>query len=146
MRFRTCIAALLSHASPNDPLNTEISAEQIDHYREQDFVVIDDFLDADELADRDDQSGDSYYDKVFTQRLNLWMDHVGVRRLMLDTRLGKIMKAASCSFHNGLLAHGAAANMTPSRRRAMTCSCMPDGATFNGRPTCCRRITQPLCR
>ena len=74
MRFRTCIAALLSHASPKDPLNTEISAEQIDHYREQDFVVIDDFLDADELADRDDQSGDSYYDKVFTQRLNLWAD------------------------------------------------------------------------
>ena len=52
MRFRTCIAALLSRASPKDPLNTEISAEQIDHYREQDFVVIDDFLDADELADR----------------------------------------------------------------------------------------------
>ncbi len=25
----------------------------------------------------------------------------------------------------------------------MTCSCMPDGATINGRPTCCRRITQP---
>ena len=114
MRFRTRIAALLSHASPKDPTNTGISAEQIDHYREQGFVVIDDFLDADELADRDDQSGDSYYDKVFTQRLNLWMDHDGMRRLMLDTRLGKIMKAASSSFHNGLLAHGAAANMTPS--------------------------------
>ena len=93
---------------------------------------IDDFLDADELADRDDQSGDSYYDKVFTQRLNLWMDHDGMRRLMLDTRLGKTMKATSSSFHKGLLAHGAGANMTPGRRRAMTCAYMPDGEIFNG--------------
>ena len=42
------------------------------------------------------------------------------------------MKAGSCSFHNGLLAHGAGANMTPSWRRAMTCGFMPDGSTFNG--------------
>ena len=42
------------------------------------------------------------------------------------------MKAGSCSFHNGLLAHGAGANMTPSWRRAMTCGFMPDGCTFNG--------------
>ena len=42
------------------------------------------------------------------------------------------MKAGSCSFHNGLLAHGAGANMTPHHRRAMTCAYMPDGSTFNG--------------
>ena len=42
------------------------------------------------------------------------------------------MKAGSCSFHNGLLAHGAGANMTPGRRRAMTCAYMPDGESFNG--------------
>ncbi|MCE9590949.1 MAG: phytanoyl-CoA dioxygenase family protein [Planctomycetes bacterium] len=42
------------------------------------------------------------------------------------------MKAGSCSFHNGLTAHGAHANMTPGWRRAMTCAFMPDGATFNG--------------
>ena len=41
-------------------------------------------------------------------------------------------KAGSVSFHNGLIAHGAAANMSPRRRRAMTCALMPDGATFNG--------------
>ena len=41
-------------------------------------------------------------------------------------------KAGSVSFHNGLLAHGAAANMSQRRRRAMTCALMPDGATFNG--------------
>ena len=43
------------------------------------------------------------------------------------------MKAGSCSFHNGLLAHGAGANMTPGYRRAMTCAYMPDGSTFNGK-------------
>lgn len=43
------------------------------------------------------------------------------------------MKAGSCSFHNGLMPHGAAANMTPGTRRAMTCGYMPDGSTFNGK-------------
>ncbi len=42
------------------------------------------------------------------------------------------MKAGSCSFHNGLIVHGAHANMTPGYRRAMTCAFMPDGAVFNG--------------
>ena len=43
------------------------------------------------------------------------------------------MEAGSCSFHNGLIAHGAGANMTPGWRRAMTCGFMPDGCTFNGK-------------
>ncbi len=42
------------------------------------------------------------------------------------------MRAGSCSFHNGLTAHGAGANMSPGRRRAMTCAYMPVGSTFNG--------------
>ena len=42
------------------------------------------------------------------------------------------MKAGDCSFHNALLPHGAGANMTPGRRRAMTCAYMPDGEIFNG--------------
>jgi len=49
------------------------------------------------------------------------------------------MKAGSCSFHNGLIAHGAGANMTPGLRRAMTCAYMPDGSTFNGQ----RNILRP---
>ena len=40
--------------------------------------------------------------------------------------------AGSAVFHNGLVAHGAGANMTPRPRRAMTCAYMPDGCTFNG--------------
>jgi ectoine hydroxylase-related dioxygenase (phytanoyl-CoA dioxygenase family) len=43
------------------------------------------------------------------------------------------MKAGDCSFHNGLTAHGAGANMTRKRRIAMTRAYMPDGSTFNGR-------------
>ena len=37
------------------------------------------------------------------------------------------MKAGAASFHSGMTAHGAGANMTPRRRRAMTCGYMPDG-------------------
>jgi phytanoyl-CoA hydroxylase len=43
-----------------------------------------------------------------------------------------VMKAGSCSFHNGLTIHGAHANMTSGFRRAMTCAYMPDGNTYNG--------------
>jgi ectoine hydroxylase-related dioxygenase (phytanoyl-CoA dioxygenase family) len=42
------------------------------------------------------------------------------------------MKPGDCSFHNGLCAHGAGANMTRKRRMAMTCAYMPVGSTFNG--------------
>lgn len=42
------------------------------------------------------------------------------------------MKEGDCSFHNGLAAHGAGANMTRGRRIAMTCAYMPRGSTFNG--------------
>jgi phytanoyl-CoA hydroxylase len=40
--------------------------------------------------------------------------------------------AGGALLHNGLTFHGAGANMTPGRRRAMTCAYMPDGCTFNG--------------
>lgn len=42
------------------------------------------------------------------------------------------MKAGDCSFHNGLVAHGAGANMTNGRRIAMTAAYMPEGSTYNG--------------
>lgn len=42
------------------------------------------------------------------------------------------MQPGDCSFHNGLTAHGAGANMTRSRRIAMTCAYMPAGSRFNG--------------
>ena len=232
-------------------MNTDLTSQQIEFYQENGYIILHDFLTPDELAtwrqyvdeavqQRDDRkladgtmrAGDSYYDQVFIQRINLWNDHDGMRQLMLDPRLGKMaatlagvdgiriwhdqalikqpwanptgwhldnpywsyssrdaisiwvalddstlengclyfvpgthktatfdnsgigqnmgdlfkvypqwanmqsvagpMKAGSCSFHNGLLAHGAGANMTPGWRRAMTCGYMPDGSTFNG--------------
>lgn len=45
-----------------------------------------------------------------------------------------VMRAGSCSFHNGLTIHGAHANMSPGLRRAFTCAFMPEGSTFNGTP------------
>ncbi|MCC6681023.1 MAG: phytanoyl-CoA dioxygenase family protein [Phycisphaeraceae bacterium] len=42
------------------------------------------------------------------------------------------MQPGDCSFHNGLTAHGAGANMTRTRRIAMTCAYMPAGSRFNG--------------
>ncbi|MDE0181449.1 MAG: phytanoyl-CoA dioxygenase family protein [Caldilineaceae bacterium] len=234
-------------------MNTTVTQEQIDFYRENGFVVLHDFLTPKELETwrdavdgavrrrgerrqlhhKDNKYKGTYYDYIFVQRVNLWMDSPEVRRLILDPRLGKLaaelagvdgmriwhdqalikqpwanptgwhldnpkwsyssrdtlsiwvalddatlqngclyflpgshktadyddvpigenigdifrvypqwqetmsapaeMKAGSCSFHNGLIAHGAGANMTPGWRRAMTCGFMPDGCTFNGK-------------
>ena len=238
-------------------MNTDLTQKQINFYQENGYVVIEDFLRPDELEtwqrnvadavaqrdgrlvaggpkaqDRIDSEESRYYDKVFMQRMNLWTDHEGMRGLMFDARLGKMvselagvdgmriwhdqalikqpwanptgwhldnpywsyasretitiwvalddatrdngclyflpgahktatfdnsgigsnisdlfevyphwaeiqsvaapMKAGSCSFHNGLMPHGAGANMTPGWRRAMTCGYMPDGCVFNG--------------
>jgi ectoine hydroxylase-related dioxygenase (phytanoyl-CoA dioxygenase family) len=44
-----------------------------------------------------------------------------------------IIKAGSCTFHNGLTIHSSGVNMTPFTRKAMTCAFMPDGALFNGK-------------
>jgi len=47
------------------------------------------------------------------------------------------MRAGSCTFHNGLCFHYAAANTTARPRRAMVIIYMPDGTTFNGRGHLC---------
>lgn len=44
-----------------------------------------------------------------------------------------VLPAGGVVWHNGLIAHGAGANMTAAGRRAMTCAYMPDGVTYNGR-------------
>lgn len=91
-------------------MKTQLSTEQIESYREDGFVVIDDFLtDAElevwrtavdeaieqradrKLADGRMKDGDKYYDKVFVQRINLWQDHVGVRDLMHSVDLGRMV-------------------------------------------------------
>ncbi len=234
-------------------MRDRVDEHQISQYRDQGFVVIEGFLDADELADwrkqvdeavrerlaASDQGlhnqgdPDSYYARVFTQCLKLADTHDGVHRLMHDPRLGRLAgtlagvdgiriwhdqalikppfgnptawhldnpywsfsspdaislwvalddatqangcmwylpgthktargdnagiaediaglfklypswreidpvcaacPAGSAVLHNGLVAHGAGANMTNRPRRAMTCAYMPDGSTFNGK-------------
>jgi phytanoyl-CoA hydroxylase len=42
------------------------------------------------------------------------------------------LPAGGCTFHNAKTIHGAGANMTPGRRRAMTAAFMPDHVRFNG--------------
>lgn len=232
-------------------MKTQLSQDQIDQYRDQGFIVIDGFLEAEELeswrsatdaavaqrlANNPENSNqrdpDAFYAQVFTQCQRLAYSHDGMKALIFDERLGQvaaglagvdgiriwhdqalikppygnptgfhlddpfwsfysedaisiwialddatvengclwylpgthrrarfeltpidenlggIFKAypewrqveaipAACSagsvvFHNGLIAHGAGANMTPRARRAMTCAYMPDGSTFNG--------------
>jgi len=241
-------------------MRTILTQQEIAAYRENGHVSIPDFLDPAELAawrtavmdavtkrgdlktpDKDWKTGDSYYDYVFIQRLNLWQDSLPVRALMLDERIGRmccdlagidgiriwhdqalikapwanptawhldtpywsfsdpaalsiwialddatlengcmwfipgsnkvakfdnvgignnmgdlfklypamremtsvsaVLPAGGASFHNGLLAHGAGANMTKGWRRAMTCAFMPDGGTFNGQQNI---LPQPL--
>lgn len=240
-------------------MNTTLTQAQIEAYREHGFVVHDTFLTPEEVEEwrtiideavtgrgreripgfGQEADNDGYYNNVFVQRVNLWQTNAGVRKLMLDRRLGEMaatlagvtgiriwhdqalikqpwanptgwhldnpywsfhshdaitiwvalddvtiengcmwfipgshktatfdnvgigpnigdlfkvypawgkqkavpvtMKAGSCSFHNGLVAHGAGANMTPGWRRAMTCAYMPDGSTFNGKPNILRK-------
>lgn len=235
-------------------MRNTLSEEQVASYRENGFLVIEGFLDEDELATwrhvtdeaveqrlaggrgfqnlNNQGDPDAFYAQVFTQCLKLADTHDGMRRLMLDPRLGEtaatlagvdgiriwhdqaLIKppfgnptawhldnpywsfssrdalsiwvalddatlangcmwylpgthqtarydnvgigqnqtdlfkvypewrrvesvaspcpAGSAVFHNGLVAHGAGANMTNRPRRAMTCAYMPDGAAFNG--------------
>jgi phytanoyl-CoA hydroxylase len=76
--------------------------DQIADYRRDGFVLIEEFLDEDELElwrrQTDDaveqrlaargQGDDSYYSRVFTQLLRLVDTHDGVAKLILDRRLG----------------------------------------------------------
>ena len=87
----------------------EICAAEISSYQENGYVAIEDFLTTEELelwrrnvgeavanrADRKLADGsmreeDDYYARVFTQRINLWNDHEGMRKLLIDDRLGKM--------------------------------------------------------
>lgn len=232
-------------------MNATVTPAQIEQYQKDGFVVLHDFLSPEELEDwrtqveeavadrlkvggwlQNQNDPDSYYSQVFTQCLKLLETHAGVRRLMLDERLGRVAgelakvdgiriwhdqalfkppfgnptgwhldnpywsfsspdaislwvalddateangclyylpgthktaryensgignnigallsiypewrqiasvatpcKAGSAVLHNGLVAHGAGANMTHLPRRAMTCAYMPMGSTFNG--------------
>ena len=82
-----------------------ISDEQIANYRENGFLVIEEFLDQDELEkwrfavdeavlSRDEKVHPSdpnfTNQKNFKQRLQLWMDNDPIKNLILDRRIGKM--------------------------------------------------------
>ena len=98
-------------------MKTEITSGQIESYRRDGFVVVDGFLDDDELehwratvdraivardgrkfADQDVKIGEddginpdaAYYGKVFDQLLNLWQTDDEVAGLILDPRIGEM--------------------------------------------------------
>lgn len=91
-------------------MHTELSPSQIEHYRRDGFVVLEDVLDADELAawrsavdaavtdrlSRQDglnnqgQGADPFYAKVFTQALRLSDTDATMRTLVRDERLAKV--------------------------------------------------------
>ena len=108
-------------------MNSQLSGSQIDFYKENGYVVIEDFLNAEELeiwraavteaiAQRNGQKmpgkdikiGEDdginkdadYYNNVFDQLLNLWQTNDKVRELMLDERIGKM--AADLSGADGI--------------------------------------------
>ncbi len=91
-------------------MKTELTDEQIAVYRKNGFVIIEDWLTPDELAQWramvDDSVGQrstrlpgrsgpppssgDYYSNVFTQRVNLWQTHEGMRKLIVDPRIGAL--------------------------------------------------------
>ena len=90
-------------------MNTQLTNDQIVFYRENGFLIIDDFLTGSELSSwqnavdeavaqhvsRDDtyhnQRGeDGYYKNVFVQCVNLWKTSEKIKQLILDPQLGKL--------------------------------------------------------
>jgi phytanoyl-CoA hydroxylase len=98
-------------------MHYELSEDQILDYRENGFIVIDDFLSPEELEDwrrtvmgavkarggqkmpdKDIKTGEDdginedsgYFGKVFDQLINLWQTDEGVKKLMVDKRIGQM--------------------------------------------------------
>src|ERR1700722_20013286 len=90
-------------------MKTELTAAQVTEFQDRGFLHIPGFLSASEVTELktavldaiatmgrkkvagggiDITEGDSYYDKVFTQRLNLWKISPTVKRYMFNEGLG----------------------------------------------------------
>jgi len=105
----------------------QLNEKQIQSYRENGFIVIEDFLSPDELEQwrksvttaveeragikipgKDIKTGEAdginedsdYFAKVFDQLLNLWQTNASVKKLMIDQRIGKM--ASQLSGANGI--------------------------------------------
>jgi phytanoyl-CoA hydroxylase len=87
-----------------------LSEAAIRHYRERGFVALPDVLTPEEVAEARtalaeamarpgagsvDRTGRSEYDQVFLQKVNLWRDHDGMRRLACHPRIAEIARRLS---------------------------------------------------
>src|SRR5665213_162476 len=93
-------------------MNTHLNTQQIEHYRRDGFAVHEHLLNATELAELRTavdaavaslgkarvaggevagEEGDSYYDRVFTQKLNLWKINPVIKRTMLGPEIGRMV-------------------------------------------------------
>lgn len=99
-------------------MNTNLTPEQIAYYQENGFIILEDFLTAEELdhwravldeaitgrgnsllpdrkglaheAPPEDAKPDEYYGNIFQQRVNLWQDNPAVKELILHPGIGKL--------------------------------------------------------
>lgn len=94
-------------------MNTELTSQQIEKYQRDGCLVFDEFLSDDELdemraavvesvsqmgkrkvaGDGNPElvEGDTYYDRVFLQRLNLWKINDTIRKYFLNPELGRML-------------------------------------------------------
>ncbi len=99
-------------------MKSELTQNQIESYQENGFLLVENFLNSDELAfwrkavteaiqqrngrkfanmnakigEDDGINKDSdYYGKVFDQMLNLWQTNDDVKKIMLDEKIGKMV-------------------------------------------------------
>ncbi len=94
-------------------MKTEVTQQQIDAYQRDGFLIIEDFISEAEVEEilaaveesvaqmgkqkvagdgnEDLAEGDSFYDRVFLQRLNLWRINDTIKRYFLNPNLGKML-------------------------------------------------------
>ena len=151
-------------------MKNELTPEAIEQYRRDGFLVIEDFLspqeldfwrdalneavakrngnkmpDRKEVYGKGDDADKSYYDNVFDQLINLWVDNDKMKQIMLDERLGKMaaqLSGADCIriWHDQALIKKPWANPTSwhldtpywsfSDRRALSIWVALDDATY----------------
>ena len=123
-------------------MNTSLSSDQIVSYREKGFIHIPEFLNSGEVEDlkeavleavktmgkrkvagegADLQDGErSYYDRVFTQRVNLWRISDTIKFFMLHPDLGRM--AATLADVDGSecgMTRRSSSSLSPTRRLIM---------------------------
>ncbi|MCA9743203.1 MAG: phytanoyl-CoA dioxygenase family protein [Deferribacteres bacterium] len=93
-------------------MNTNVTQEQIDAYQRDGYVILPDFLsevEVDEIlaaveesvaqmgkqkvagGNKDLVEGESYYDRVFLQRLNLWKLNDTIKKYFLGPKMGEML-------------------------------------------------------